>query len=130
MVTGFLWAEQPTLERPQSKAGDYWLCLPTELGGPDNQPVGKGVNDLTDQAGFRVIQSRGLHIFVGKDKLPDVGVRPEVPDERTIVIEHESGTTITIGADGAVKVETKQKDLSLTNGTVTLKLSGAAVEVS
>jgi hypothetical protein len=128
IVTGFLWPDQPEYARPKNEPGDYWLCLPTALDG-NNQPTGKGVNDLTDKSGLRVIQAKGLHIYVGKDNLPDVGERPQVPDEKTIVIEHESGTTITIADDGVIKIETKGKDISLTNGQGTLKLEGSNISL-
>ncbi len=124
IVTGFLWPDQPEYARPKNEPGDYWLCLPTALDG-NNQPTGKGVNDLTDKSGARVIQAKGLHIYVGEKDLPDVGERPQVPNAKTIVIEHESGTTITIADDGVVKIETKGKDISLTNGQGTLKLEGS-----
>jgi hypothetical protein len=124
LVAGFLWSEQPTYDRPKNEQGDYWLCLPTELGGDNQQPINKGVNDLTDKSGLRVIQAKGLHIFVGNDKLPDVGERPDVPDAQTIVIEHEKGTTITIDSDGAISIQTNQKDISLSNSNVTLQLGG------
>ncbi len=137
IVTGFLWSEQPSYKRPKNEQGDYWLCLPTELDSSTKQPTGKGVNDLTDKNGLRVIQAKGLKIFVGKDKLPDVGERPAVPDAQTIVIEHESGAKITIGSDGGVKIEAAGgKEITLTNrdatggGGVTLKLSSSGVEVS
>ena len=131
VVAGFLWSEQPTYDRPKNKEGDYWLCLPTDFEeSGDKRPKGKGVNDLTDKSGLRVIQAKGLHIFVGNDKLPDVGERPDPPDAQTIVIEHESGTTIKVANDGAVSIETKSKDISLTNGSVTLKLGSSGVEVS
>lgn len=128
IVNGFLWSENPQDEPPQNKPGDYWLCLPTELG-PDDRPTGKGVNDLTDKSGFRTIQAKGLHIVVGADKLADVGSRPTPPSDSTIVIEHQSGTTITVESSGAVRIETKSKDISFTNGSVTLNLSGSSVEV-
>lgn len=124
LVAGFLWSEEPTYERPKNEPGDYWLCLPTELGGNNQQPINKGVNDLTDKSGLRVIQAKGLHIFVGDHSLPEVGERPDVPDAQTIVIEHESGTTITIGSDGAISIQTDQKDISLSNNNATLKLGG------
>ncbi len=130
VVAGFLWSEQPTYERPKNEAGDYWLCLPTEIDTANHKPKGKGVNDLTDKGGLRVIQAKGLHIFVGNDKLPNVGDRPDLPDAQTIVIEHESGTKITIGSDGALKIEAAQgKEISLTNGGVTLTLGKTGVEV-
>jgi hypothetical protein len=129
VVAGFLWPENPRYEPPKNEPGDYWLCLPTELGS-DGRPTGKGVNDLIDKSGLRIIQVKGLHILVGADKLSDVGARPAVPAENTVVIEHQSGSKITIDSGGKVIIETKNKDVSLTNGSVTLKLTGAAVEVS
>jgi hypothetical protein len=156
IVTGFIWPDEPKYERPKNKPGDYWLCLPTKV--ENGQPTGKGVNDLTDASGLRVIQSKGLHVFVGDDQLPDVGARPAVPDAKTIVIEHESGTKITITDNGALKIEAAQgkditmtsgdssitvggdgtlqikaaqgKDITMTNGGVTLKLDSSGVKIS
>jgi hypothetical protein len=134
VIAGFLWSDvkDAAFERPKNEEGDYWLCLPTKVDESTKQPAGKGVNDLTDRTGLRVIQARGLQIFVGDDALPQVGERPTVPKEKTIVIEHESGTQITIGDDGAVKIDTSnsQKEISFTNGSVTLKLGSSGVEVS
>jgi hypothetical protein len=132
VVTGFLWSQKPRYQPPQNEPGDYWLCLPTDVASNATEPTGKGVNDLTDGSGRRVIQVKGLHILVGADALPDVGARPQVPGEvdNAIVIEHQSGTKITIGGDGALTIETSNKDISLSNGGVTLALSGTSVEVS
>jgi hypothetical protein len=129
IVAGFVWSENPVQARPENEPGDFWLCLPTELD-TDGLPTGKGVNDLIDRRGLRVIQAKGLQILVASDQLPDVGARPAAPDENAIVIKHESGTSITIANDGGVTIETDAKDIALTNGSVTLKLSGAAVEVT
>jgi hypothetical protein len=138
VVSGFLWAEQPRLEPPKSAAGDWWLCLPTALD-PQGLPAGKGVSDLTDRAGLRVIQAKGLRITVGEGKLPDIGERPEVPADlaSTLVIEHEGGTKITVGADGAVSVDAGGKDITLRSGAASItltggqiKLQGSSVEVS
>ena len=131
VVTGFLWSEQPTYDRPKNQEGDYWLCLPTDFEeSGDKRPKGKGVNDLTDKSGLRVIQAKGLRIFVGNDKLPNIGERPDPPSAQTLVIEHESGTIITIASGGAVSIQTKKQEISLTNGSVTLKLGSSGVEVS
>ncbi|UPJ53436.1 hypothetical protein IVB30_20230 [Bradyrhizobium sp. 200] len=129
IVNGFVWAENPLHDRPKNHPGDYWLCLPTQLG-PGDQPVGKGVNDLTDKGGYRVIQAKGLRILVSADGLPSVGERPDPPADTNLVIEHESGTVISIDTSGAISISTKNKDLSFSNGAVTMKLSGASVEVT
>jgi hypothetical protein len=128
VVAGYLWAEDPLYERPKNKAGDWWLCLPTKLEG--DAPAGKGVNDLIDAGGLRVVQAKGLRITVGEDTLPNIGERPSLPDADQLLIEHKTGTTVTIADDGAVEVKTDRKDVSLTNGSVTLKLSSSAVDVS
>jgi hypothetical protein len=130
VVAGFLWAEKPRLEPPQNAAGDWWLCLPTKLDG-DGMPTGKGVNDLTDKAGLRVIQAKGLRITVGEGKLPDVGKRPELPDDlgAKLLIEHESGTTLTIASDGAVTLDTGGKDIILKSGDASITLSGGKVQL-
>lgn len=128
VVAGWLWPAKPAAAPPPNKTGDWWLALPTELGS-DGHPTGKGVNDLTDARGARVVQARALHILVGTSALPDVGKRPGVPNDDTITIEHSSGTKITVDAQGAVTVSTDKKSLSFTNGRVTLKLDGAKVQV-
>lgn len=129
VVAGWLWPSRPEASAPPpNKPGDWWLALPTGLG-PDGRPSGKGVNDLTDARGVRVIQARALHVLVGAGALPDVGTRPTVPADDTITIEHATGTTITVDADGAVSVTTKQKKITLGNGQVTLALDGATVKV-
>jgi hypothetical protein len=129
VITGYLWSENPAFDRPKNEPGDYWLCLPTELG-PDDLPTGKGVNDLIDKSGHRVIQVKSLHILVGTNKLPDVGSRPTPLEDDTILIEHASGAKITIASDGSLKLETDNKDITLSNGKVNVKLSGPALEVS
>lgn len=129
VVSGWLWSRQPEHRPPPNEPGDYWLALPTELD-PEGMPTGKGVNDLTDAKGHRVIQARALHVLVGGPELPGVGVRPKVPEEDTVTIEHHSGTTIQISADGELTITTKQKTLTLTNGQVSLTLDGKKVTVS
>lgn len=129
VVAGFLWPDNPLSRRPPNEPGDYWLALPTGLDG-DGLPTGPAANDLVDGSGHRVLQATGLHILVGADALPDVGVRPDPPDDSSITIEHQSGTTITIDADGGVTITTDDNPITLTNGTVSLKLDGSSVAVS
>jgi hypothetical protein len=131
VVAGFLWSERPVDARPQNEAGDYWLCLPTALGG-DARPVGKGVNDLTNAEGLRVIEVKGLRIAVGAGVLSEVGQRPATPTDLadSMVVEHQSGARITIAADGAISLETGGQAITLTTGGVTLKVTASGVEVS
>ncbi|MER8043609.1 hypothetical protein [Streptomyces sp. NPDC094032] len=128
-VVGWLWPRTPGARTPSPEPGDYWLALPTGTGS-DGQPTGPGVNDLTDAKGGRIVQARGLHILVGTPKLPQVGTRPTPPDDDSITIEHHTGTTIEIDPDGAVTVRTKGSGIKLTNGTVSLSLDGASVQVT
>ncbi|MEV4838667.1 hypothetical protein AB0K05_29480 [Nonomuraea sp. NPDC049486] len=138
VVTGFLWPEKPAYSPPKNKAGDWWLCLPTGLDGK-GLPAGKGVNDLTDAAGRRVLQAKGLRVTVGEKLLPDVGERPDVPADLDgkLVVEHESGTTVTVAADGAVTVDAGSRTVTLKSGSASITLAdgkitlrGSSVEVA
>lgn len=131
VVTGFLWSQVQTAEYqpPKNLPGDYWLCLPTQIG-PDQRPMGKGVNDLTDKSGLRVIQNKGLRITVGNGNLPEVGERPTLPSEQTLVIEHEQGTKITIANDGALQIEaTGNKAITIKNDVGSIKVDSSGIEV-
>jgi hypothetical protein len=130
VVAGFVWAEKPKLEPPKNQAGDWWLCLPTALDA-QGLPTGKGVNDLTDKAGLRVVQAKGLRVTVGEGKLPDVGERPQVPGDLggQLLIEHEGGTTITVDGDGAVTVDAGGKDITLKSGGASITLSGGSIKL-
>ncbi|GAA3436234.1 hypothetical protein [Kutzneria kofuensis] len=128
LAAGFTWSRQAGHAPPGNEPGDYWLCLPT---GVDNgRPAGKGVNDLTDATGRRVIQAAGLSITVGEDKLPDVGSRPEPPAARTFVIEHDQGTKVAITDDGSVTVTTEGKDITLGDGQASITISGSTITLS
>ncbi|MFF0726034.1 hypothetical protein [Streptomyces sp. NPDC004134] len=128
-VVGYLWPRTSGAKAPEPHPGDYWLSLPTRLG-PDGAPDGPGVNDLTDAAGGRIIQARGLRIHVGTGKLPNVGTRPTPPPDDTVTIEHHTGTTIKVDTAGAVTVSTPGRKIMLTNGTVSLSLDGTSVQVT
>ncbi|MFB4296704.1 hypothetical protein [Actinomadura sp. NTSP31] len=129
VVTGFVWPDNPVQQRPANQAGDHWLALPTELG-EDGLPRGKGANDLTDAAGHRIIQVAALRVLVGGDALPEVGERPDPPTDDSITIEHQSGTTITVDSGGAVTISTANQPITLTNGSVSMKLDGSSVAVT
>ncbi|WP_105969039.1 hypothetical protein [Streptomyces geranii] len=129
VITGFVWPDNPAQERPANRTGDHWLALPTELG-EDGLPRGKGANDLTDAAGQRVIQVAALRVLVGTDSLPEVGTRPDPPTDNSITIEHQSGTMITVDSDGAVTISTSDRPITLTNGSVSMKLDGTSVAVT
>ena len=129
IVAGWLWSDEPRFARPANEPGDWWLALPTGLDG-DGLPDGPGVNDLIDAKGRRAVQATALHVTVGKPALPQVGTRPEPPAENTVTVEHHTGTKITIDAAGALTITTDQKKLTLTNGSVSVTLDGAKVQVS
>ena len=46
------------------------------------------------------------------------------------MIEHESGTKITIADNGSLTIETNNKDISITNGKATLTMGGNSGEIS
>jgi hypothetical protein len=128
IAAGFLWANKPAMERPKAKDGDWWLCLPTKLGG-DGLPTGSGANDLTAADGRRVIEAPSLNLRVGQKVLSDVGVRPSEAPADQLVIHHTSETKITIDAQGAVEVNAKQP-IKLVSGGVTLTVGNGKVTVS
>jgi hypothetical protein len=128
IAAGFLWANKPQMDRPAADEGDWWLCLPTELGG-DGLPTGKGANDLVAKDGRRVIEARSLRVCVGQTKLSAVGNRPTEADADKLVIEHTSGTTVTIDDQGAVELKAN-KPIKLTSGQVTLTVGDGKVSVS
>ncbi|MBF6328322.1 hypothetical protein [Nocardia transvalensis] len=128
LTTGFLWSRQANQQPPENESGDYWLCLPTEVA--DARPVGKGVNDLTDAGGHRVIQAVGLGIEIGTDILPEVGKRPRPPTGQALTITHAQATTITIAEDGSVAVTTDGKDVTLGNGQASITLRGGEITLS
>ncbi|MDX2547453.1 hypothetical protein ACOT81_37325 [Streptomyces sp. WI04-05B] len=129
LITGYVWPDNPAQECPPNRVGDHWLALPTGLG-EDGLPRGKGANDLTDAAGQRVVQVAALHVLVGTDALPEVGTRPDPPTDNSITIEHQSGTMITVDSEGAVTISTSDRPITLTNGSVSMKLDGSAVAVT
>ncbi|GHJ93384.1 hypothetical protein SNE510_29030 [Streptomyces sp. NE5-10] len=131
VVTGFLWPNDPRTERPKAKDGDWWLCLPTELtvsGSP--KPTGKGVNDLITAEGLRVVEAIGLTIAIGEKACSDVGERPTAGPAGVFRITHESGTTVTIDAEGKVTVDGGQQDVVLTSGGATLTIGKGKVAIS
>ena len=126
---GFVWRRDEGHTPPANVPGDWWLCLPTEL--TDGRPSGKGVNDLVDATGRRVLQARGLAVDIGEERLPPVGTRPtELPADGTLVITHGSGTTITVDAGGAVSIVTGGSDLALGNGQASITISGATITLA
>lgn len=126
--TGFLWSRHANHQPPKNEPGDYWLCLPTEVAG--GRPAGKGVNDLTDASGHRVIQAAGLDIQVGTEVLPEVGERPAPPTGQTLIIKHGKGTTITVAEDGSVDITTDNKDVTFGNGAASITISGGEITLT
>jgi hypothetical protein len=130
VVTGFLWANTPQMDRPKAAAGDWWLCLPTEVSGSPPQPQGKGANDLIAGDGRRVVEVAGLKILVGKDLCSPVGDRPAEGDPDVLLISHKSGTTIEIAADGGVTIDGKGQSVALSCGGVTMTVGSGKVSIS
>ncbi|WP_164200544.1 hypothetical protein [[Micrococcus luteus] ATCC 49442] len=130
VVTGFLWSQEPAATPPESKAGDWWLCLPTEISGNPALPSGKGVNDLTAADGRRVIEAVGLSVTVGKSACTNVGKRPSEGKSDTFLITHSSGTKVQIDDQGAVSVDAGSQQLVLKGGGVTVTLADGKVSIS
>lgn len=131
VVTGFLWANEPEMTRPEARDGDWWLCLPTALTDDSApQPTGAGANDLTAADGRRVIEAAGLSVTVGKDKCTAVGKRPAEGPADVFLITHKSGTTVQIDADGNVTVDGQGSQVILKCGGVTLTVGSGKVAIS
>jgi len=122
MVSGFIWSKRPVIEPPQNKAGDWWLCLPVFAddydGSSPPSDSTKAANDLVGKSGKRVIEAKGLKITVGADKLGTVGSRPTEGDDDVFLIEHKSGTTFQIAADGALAISASKLSIK---GDVTIE---------
>ncbi|MFD4370658.1 hypothetical protein [Streptomyces sp. NPDC058486] len=131
VVTGFLWANDPETDRPKSKDGDWWLCLPTELTGDmPPKPTGKGANDLIAADGRRVVEAVGLKIAIGGKACSPVGERPTEGDADVFLLTHTSGTTVSIDAGGNVTVDGGPQDVVLKAGGVTLTIGKGKVAIS
>ncbi|RSS41926.1 hypothetical protein [Streptomyces sp. WAC08241] len=131
VVAGFLWPNAPKTDRPKSKEGDWWLCLPTELTGGAGTalPTGKGVNDLIAADGRRVVEAIGLKVAIGEDACTAVGERPEEGSAEVFLLTHKSGTTVTIDADGSVTVDGGSHDVVLKSGGVTVTIGKGKVAI-
>jgi hypothetical protein len=130
VVTGFLWANEPRMDRPPARDGDWWLCLPTEVSGNPPQPSGAGANDLTAADGRRVIEVPGLSIAIGKDKCTPLGQRPSEGPADEFLITHKTGTTVHIDASGNVTVTGKGDKVTLSCGGATLTVGSGKVAIS
>ncbi|MGW5986141.1 hypothetical protein ACWFR2_09830 [Streptomyces anulatus] len=131
VVTGFLWPNDPQTERPKSKEGDWWLCLPTALAvGSAPKPTGKGANDLIAADGRRVLEAIGLKIVIGENACSPVGDRPTEGDAEVFLLTHKSGTTVEITADGKVTVDGGAQEVVLKSGGVTLTIGNGKVAIS
>ncbi|MFB8183434.1 hypothetical protein ACFC8N_47255 [Streptomyces sp. NPDC055966] len=131
VVTGFLWANDPAMDRPRAKAGDWWLCLPTGLSaGPDPRPEGKGVNDLTAADGRRVVEAVGLKLTVGTSACSAVGERPAEGTAEEFLLSHSSGTEVRIDRDGNVAVTSKCGKATVTAGPASVTVGDSKVAVT
>jgi hypothetical protein len=130
IVTGFLWANEPKMNRPPASDGDWWLCLPTEVAGSPPKPTGAGANDLTAADGRRVIEAAGLSVTVGKSACTPVGTRPAEGPADVFLITHKTGTTVQIDDQGNVTVEGKGSQVVLKCGGATLTVGSGKVAIS
>ena len=133
IVGGFVWTSAMT--PPPNHAGDWWLCLPTEIGG-DGKPSGKVVDDLITGDGHRVIQVKGLKITIGPGLLGDVGTRPTPGPDGTLTIQSDDNkTVVTVKAgqvevtDGTSKLTVGGGQVVMSDGQVTLTVGGGKVSI-
>jgi len=117
VASGFVWTGDMT--PPQNVAGDWWLCLPTELGG-DGKPTGTATNDLITQDGQRVIELKGLTISIGSGLLSNVGQRPSPASDESLTIQSD---------DNKTQVTLKQGEVTVTDGTATLTVGGSTGQI-
>ena len=124
LVTGFIWSEEPKIEPPKNKEGDWWLCLPIDFDA-SKPPADdtKAANDLIGNNGKRVIEVKGLKITIGADKLANVGTRPSEGEDDEFLIEHKKAK-IKIGADGNIEM-TADSD-----GGVVFKITKSSIEIA
>ena len=117
LATGFVWTAEMT--PPQNNTGDWWLCLPTQLGS-DGTPTGTATNDLTTGDGHRVIQLKGLTISIGSGLLANVGERPSPGSDESLTIQSDDNNT---------QVTVKQGEVTVTDGTATLSVGGSKGQI-
>jgi hypothetical protein len=117
IVGGFVWTAAMT--PPANQPGDWWLCLPTQLGG-DGKPTGKGVDDLIDASGQRIIRVKGLTITIGSGLLGSVGSRPTPGTDESLTIQAD---------DNQTKITLQSGQIQMTDGTIKLTLGGGKVSI-
>jgi hypothetical protein len=117
VVDGFLWTKDMT--PPPNKAGDWWLCLPTQLDA-DGLPTGATTDDLTARDGQRVISVKGMRITIGSGLLNQTGSRPAPGSDESLIITTDQGAKLTV----------KGSQIQMTDGSVTLTVGSGKVSIS
>src|ERR1035438_7036619 len=117
VVDGFLWTKDMT--PPPNKAGDWWLCLPTQLDA-DGLPTGATPADLTARDGQRVISVKGMRITIGSGLLNQTGSRPAPGSDESLIITTDQGAKLTV----------KGSQIQMTDGSVTLTVGSGKVSIS
>ena len=118
VLGGFVWTAAMT--PPPNEAGDWWLCLPTQLDGNGN-PTGNAVNDLISDQGQRVIQVKGMTITIGSGLLTALGSRPTPGTDESLTIESD---------DNQTKITFTKGKIEMTDGQVKLTVGGGKVSIS
>jgi hypothetical protein len=117
VVDGFLWTKDMT--PPPNKSGDWWLCLPTQLGA-DGLPSGPTTDDLITADGQRVISVKGMKIAIGSGLLNQSGSRPSPGSDESLTITTDQGARVTV----------KGNQIQLSDGSVTLTVGSGKVSIS
>jgi hypothetical protein len=116
VVDGFLWSSDMT--PPPNRAGDWWLCLPTQFDA-DGLPTGPTADDLITVDGQRVISVKGMKISVGAGLLNTAGSRPSPGSDESLTIQTDKGAKITLSGS----------QIQLTDGAVTVTIGNGKVNI-
>jgi hypothetical protein len=126
VVDGFLWSSQMT--PPPNDAGDWWLCLPTQLTA-DGLPTGPTTDDLITKDGQRLISVKGLKITVGAGLQNSAGSRPTPGSDEALTIEAAQGARISLKTAEGAEVTLNGAQIQLTDGGVTVTIGNGKVSI-
>lgn len=118
LLEGFIWTEE--MRPPPSQRGDYWLCLPMDIG--ENQTPNqsnRAANDLITGDGKRVIQLKGLKIQIGQALQSNLDTRPSPGSDDELLIEHSSGAQIKM-TNGQIELKAGGRTVSIASGKVSI----------
>jgi hypothetical protein len=113
---------------PPNDAGDWWLCLPTQLTA-DGLPTGPTTDDLITKDGQRLISVKGLKITVGAGLQNSAGSRPTPGSDEALTIEAAQGARISLKTAEGAEVTLNGAQIQLTDGGVTVTIGNGKVSI-